>query len=117
MRYACSTRLGPSRVRTATDSIRQAASRIAREFLGMTRPSSAPRTADLEGESLRGTSRPPAGVGRGHEGDDQRGPQFRDCARMVHKTANVLDKLPKGSQAKAKGMLHEIYLAETKAEA
>src|SRR5512142_1967597 len=35
----------------------------------------------------------------------------------VHKTANVLDKLPKGSQAKAKGMLHEIYLAETKAGA
>ena len=33
---------------------------------------------------------------------------------MVHKLANVLDKLPKGSQAKAKGLLHEIYLAETK---
>ena len=32
----------------------------------------------------------------------------------VHKMANVLDKLPKGSQPKAKGMLHEIYLAETK---
>ena len=26
-------------------------------------------------------------------------------------------KLPKGSQAKAKGMLHEIYLAEKRAEA
>jgi putative transposase len=39
-----------------------------------------------------------------------------DCkARCwVHKLANVLDKLPKGSQAKAKGLLHEIYLAETK---
>jgi putative transposase len=32
----------------------------------------------------------------------------------VHKMANVLDKLPKGSQGKAKGMLHEIDLAETK---
>jgi transposase-like protein len=32
----------------------------------------------------------------------------------VHKTANVLDTLPKGSQAKAQGLLHEIYLAETK---
>src|SRR5260370_41120809 len=31
--------------------------------------------------------------------------------------ANVLDKLPKGSQPKGKGMLHEIYLAETKAGA
>ena len=35
----------------------------------------------------------------------------------VHKTANVLDKLPKGSQPKAKGMLHEIYLAESREEA
>jgi putative transposase len=35
----------------------------------------------------------------------------------VHKTANVLDKLPKGSQPKAKGMLHEIYLAENRAAA
>jgi putative transposase len=35
----------------------------------------------------------------------------------VHKTANVLDKLPKGSQAKAKQMLHEIYLAESRADA
>jgi transposase-like protein len=32
----------------------------------------------------------------------------------VHKTANVLDKMPKGSQPKAKGMLHEIYMAETR---
>src|SRR4051812_2355238 len=30
----------------------------------------------------------------------------------VHKMANVLDKLPKGSQPKAKRMLHDIYEAE-----
>jgi putative transposase len=35
----------------------------------------------------------------------------------VHKTANVLDKMPKGSQPKAKGMLHEIYLAESREKA
>ena len=35
----------------------------------------------------------------------------------VHKTANVLDKLPKGSQPKAKRMLHEIYMAESRAKA
>ena len=35
----------------------------------------------------------------------------------VHKTANVLDKMPKGSQPKAKGMLHEIYLAENREQA
>ena len=33
----------------------------------------------------------------------------------VHKTANVLDKLPKGAQPKAKAALHGIYEAETKA--
>jgi len=35
----------------------------------------------------------------------------------VHKTANALDKLPKGSQPKAKRMLHEIYQAENRAGA
>ena len=35
----------------------------------------------------------------------------------VHKTANVLDKLPKGSQPKAKRMLHDIYQAEGRAGA
>jgi putative transposase len=35
----------------------------------------------------------------------------------VHKTANVLDKLPKGVQPKAKRMLHDIYMAEGKAGA
>lgn len=32
----------------------------------------------------------------------------------VHKTANVLDKLPKAMQPKIKSALHEIYLAETR---
>lgn len=35
----------------------------------------------------------------------------------VHKTANVLDKLPKSVQPKAKEMLHAIYLAPSRAEA
>ena len=35
----------------------------------------------------------------------------------VHKTANVLDKLPKSVQPKAKEMLHEMYLAPSRAEA
>ena len=35
----------------------------------------------------------------------------------VHKTANVLDKLPKSVQPKAKEMLHEIYLSPSRAEA
>lgn len=32
----------------------------------------------------------------------------------VHKTANVLDKLPKGVQPRAKADLHEIWMAETR---
>jgi putative transposase len=41
----------------------------------------------------------------------------REQRCWVHKTANILDKLPKGSQPKAKRMLHEIYQAESRAEA
>ena len=35
----------------------------------------------------------------------------------VHKTCNVLDKLPKSLQGKAKTMIHDIYLAPTKVDA
>jgi transposase-like protein len=35
----------------------------------------------------------------------------------VHKTANVLNYLPRGVQSKAKAMLHDIWVAETKARA
>jgi len=35
----------------------------------------------------------------------------------VHKSANVLDKLPKATQPRAKRALHEIYLAESRKEA
>jgi putative transposase len=38
----------------------------------------------------------------------------REQRCWVHKMANILDKLPKGVQAKAKAALHEIYGAETK---
>lgn len=35
----------------------------------------------------------------------------------VHKTANVLTQLPQGLQAKAKADLHEIWMAECRADA
>lgn len=35
----------------------------------------------------------------------------------VHKTANILDKLPKHKQAHAKGLIHDMYLAGTYEEA
>jgi putative transposase len=40
------------------------------------------------------------------------------CQRCwVHKTANVLDKLPKALQPKAKSMIHQMYMADTKENA
>ena len=43
-------------------------------------------------------------------------PQTRAQRCRVHKTANVLDKLPKRVQGEAKSMLHEIWRADTRAE-
>jgi len=44
-------------------------------------------------------------------------PETRWQRCWVHKTANVLEKLPKSLQAKAKEKLHEIWMASTKKEA
>ena len=44
-------------------------------------------------------------------------PQTKHQRCWVHKTMNVLNKLPKSSQSKAKIMLHDIYMAETKEDA
>lgn len=44
-------------------------------------------------------------------------PDTREQRCWVHKTANVLNKMPKSVQPKAKGDLHEIWQAETKDDA
>ena len=44
-------------------------------------------------------------------------PETRPQRCWVHKTANVLNYLPKSLQPKAKAALHEIWMAETKADA
>lgn len=44
-------------------------------------------------------------------------PGTREQRCWVHKTANVLDKMPKSVQSQAKIMIHEIYLAPTKKDA
>jgi putative transposase len=41
-------------------------------------------------------------------------PATRTQRCWVHKTANVLDKLPKSQQPSAKGLLHEIWMSATK---
>ena len=44
-------------------------------------------------------------------------PRTREQRCWVHKTANVLAKLPKSQQPKAKRALQEIWMAETKVAA
>jgi putative transposase len=44
-------------------------------------------------------------------------PQTREQRCWVHKTANVLDKLPKRLQAEAKQKLHDIWMADTRQHA
>jgi putative transposase len=44
-------------------------------------------------------------------------PSTRHQRCWVHKTVNVLDKLPRGQQVSAKSMLHEIWMAATKEDA
>jgi putative transposase len=44
-------------------------------------------------------------------------PEVQEQRCWVHKTANVLDKLPKSVQPKAKELLHAIYLAPSRPEA
>ncbi len=44
-------------------------------------------------------------------------PATQEQRCWVHKTANVLNKMPKSIQGKAKSMLHDIWMAETRADA
>lgn len=44
-------------------------------------------------------------------------PKTREQRCWVHKTANILNKLPKSQHAKAKSALQEIWMAETKRDA
>ena len=44
-------------------------------------------------------------------------PETRAQRCWVHKTANVLDRLPKGVQGEAKSMLHEMWGSATRAHA
>jgi len=44
-------------------------------------------------------------------------PTTREQRCWVHKTVNVLNKMPRGVQPRAKGDLHEIWMAETFAQA
>ena len=74
---------------------------------------------DLKRRGL--TQGPPLAVGDGALGFwaalAEECPQTTPQLCWVHKTANVLDKLPQSLQGKAKPLLHDIYLASTRREA
>jgi putative transposase len=67
------------------------------------------------------TADPALAIGDGALGFWKALPQVYETTRpqrcWVHKTANVLDKLPKSVQPKAKEMLHAIYQAPSRADA
>ena len=44
-------------------------------------------------------------------------PETKRQRCWVHKTANILDKMPKAVQSKAKSMIHDMYMAPTKEDA
>jgi transposase-like protein len=73
---------------------------------------------DLKQRGL--TVDPKVAVGDGALGFWKALPQVFGSTReqrcWVHKTANVLNKLPKSQQAKAKADLHEIWMAESRAD-
>ncbi len=75
----------------------------------------------LDLKARRLTQGPELAIGDGALGFWKALPQVfsktREQRCWVHKTANVLNKLPKSKQSKAKGMLHDIWMAATKAEA
>ncbi len=74
---------------------------------------------DLQARGLKAA--PPLAIGDGALGFwaalDEAWPETRCQRCWVHKTANVLNELPKSVQGKAKAGLHEIWMAETKAQA
>lgn len=74
---------------------------------------------DLKQRGL--TVDPKVAVGDGALGFWKALPQVFGSTReqrcWVHKTANVLNKLPKAQQVKAKAGLHEIWMAESRAAA
>lgn len=65
----------------------------------------------------RGLNAPELAIGDGALGFwaalDQIFPGTRQQRCWVHKTANILNKLPKSAQPKAKKAVHEIWMAET----
>ncbi len=48
-------------------------------------------------------------LGRGHEGDHHRGPQFTDCVRMVHLMRNAHSLVPKAAQQMVGATIRTVF--------
>jgi transposase-like protein len=53
-------------------------------------------------------------LGRGHEGDHHRGPQFTDCVRMVHYSKNLLKLVGSKKRAQLAEGLREVFACPTR---
>ena len=75
----------------------------------------------LQGLKRMGLTAPDLAIGDGALGFwsalEEEFPTTRHQRCWVHKTANILDKMPKRTQGAAKSKIHEIYHAETKKDA
>jgi putative transposase len=75
----------------------------------------------LRNLKARGLSAPALAVGDGALGFSgavaQVYPSTQHQRCWFHKMGNVLDKLPKSQQVRAKSMLHEIWMSATRADA
>jgi putative transposase len=56
----------------------------------------------------------PVWLGRGHEGDHHRGPQFTDCVRMLHFERNILAHVPASSMAEVGQEIKAIFKVRRK---
>jgi putative transposase len=70
----------------------------------------------------RGLNKPPAiAIGDGALGFwaalREKFPTTQEQRCWVHKTANILDKMPKSIQSKAKSCIHDMYMTETREQA
>ena len=74
---------------------------------------------DLKRRGLRSgrNSRSPTGALGFWQAIEEVWPRTRGQRCWVHKTANVLNKLPKSQQSKAKRALQEVWMAETRNDA
>jgi transposase-like protein len=86
------------------------------------RESKASWTAVLRDIKRRGlTESPKLAIGDGALGFwaalEEEFPETKEQRCWVHKTANVLDKLPKRTQPDAKKLIHEMYMAATRVDA